>query len=236
VKETALYGPVKALLEAQGYEVKAEIGATDVMGLRANDPAPVIVELKTRFSLSLFHQAVARQSLTDAVYIAVPHGSGRRWQRSLKSNRALCHRLGLGLMTVRLSDGHLQLHLDPGPYRPRLSKPGRARLLKEFAKREGDPNLGGADRAQPLITAYRQDALRLAAYLHESGPSKGADVAQATGVARATTMMRTDPYGWFARTDARGVYELSSKGHAEIERRSPAFEHLTPPPKPPALP
>ena len=48
MRETDLYDPVKHLLQAQGYEVKAEIGAADVVACRDNEP-PVIVELKTGF-------------------------------------------------------------------------------------------------------------------------------------------------------------------------------------------
>ena len=33
-REQDLYAPVKALLEAQGYEVKGEVGAADVVGIR----------------------------------------------------------------------------------------------------------------------------------------------------------------------------------------------------------
>ena len=44
-KEEDLYAPVKALLETQGYEVKGEVGAVDVMGLRPDDDVPVLVEL-----------------------------------------------------------------------------------------------------------------------------------------------------------------------------------------------
>ena len=54
IKETALYAPVKTFLEGQGYEVKAEIGAVDVMACRSGEP-PVLVELKTGFALALYH-------------------------------------------------------------------------------------------------------------------------------------------------------------------------------------
>ncbi|WP_425039052.1 DUF2161 domain-containing phosphodiesterase [Primorskyibacter sp. S187A] len=214
MKETQLYGPVKALLEAQGYDVKGEIGAADVVAVRGAED-PVIVELKTSFALALFHQAIARQAITDAVYVAVPHNPGKRFLKSLKDNTALCRRLGLGLITVRLKDGHTQIHLDPAPYAPRKSKHRTARLLKEFAARVGDPNEGGADRSRHLVTAYRQDALRIAAHLAEYGPCKGADVARACDIARATTIMRDDHYGWFERTEHRGVYKLSPRGARE---------------------
>lgn len=214
MRETELYDPVKALLEAQGYEVKAEIGAADVVAHRGGDD-PVIVELKTGFSLALVHQAIARQALSDAVYIAVPRGAGRRWLTSLKQMKTLCRRLGLGLILVRLKDGHTEITLDPAPYQPRQSKPRKSRLLREFARREGDPNTGGATRVG-LVTAYRQDAMRIAAHLAESGPSKGSDVAKATGVEAATRMMAADHYGWFERVE-RGVYGLTPNGTAALK-------------------
>ncbi|WP_425419108.1 DUF2161 domain-containing phosphodiesterase [Oricola indica] len=208
-KETDLYPPVKKLLEEQGYEVKSEIGAADVVGIRGDEP-PLVVELKTGFTLSLFHQAIDRLAITDTVYVAVPRGSGRAFLSSLKSNLKLCRRLGLGLITVRMEDGFTEIHLDPGPYAPRKSKAKSTRLLREFARRVGDPNLGGSNRTT-IMTAYRQDAMRVAAYLGEAGPSKASDVARETGVARARTIMADDHYGWFERVE-RGVYRLSPKG------------------------
>lgn len=220
IRETDLYPAIKALLEGQGYEVKAEVGAADVMACRpgAEDP-PVIVELKTGFSLSLVHQGVARQSVTDAVYLAVPRGRGRRWLAALKQMKTLCRRLGLGLITVRLSDGHPEIHLDPAPYRPRQSQARQGRLLREFARREGDPNTGGATRAG-LVTAYRQDALRIATHLRDHGPAKGAEVARATGVARATRMMADDHYGWFERVST-GIYQLTPLGTQALSDPAP---------------
>ncbi len=75
ILETELYPPVKAFLVEQGYEVKAEVGSADLVACR-DGADPVIVELKTGFTLSLFHQAVVRQSVTDAVYVAVARGKG----------------------------------------------------------------------------------------------------------------------------------------------------------------
>ena len=75
MRETDLYDPIKAFLIRQGYTVKAEVGSVDIVALRGDDP-PLIVELKTGFSLSLFHQCIDRQSVTDIVYFAVPHQAG----------------------------------------------------------------------------------------------------------------------------------------------------------------
>lgn len=214
ILETELYPPVKAFLTKQGYEVKAEVGAADVVARRGEED-PVIVELKTGFTLGLFHQAVERQSVTDAVYVAVARGSGRRFQQSLKNNLALARRLGLGVITVRLSDGLVEVHLDPAPYAPRKSRRRKERLLREFSRRIGDPNTGGSTRVT-LVTAYRQDAIRCALHLKDNGPSRGADVAKSTGIGRATRMMADDHYGWFERVE-RGVYALTPKGLASLQ-------------------
>ncbi|MBU2959541.1 hypothetical protein KO516_01620 [Citreicella sp. C3M06] len=206
-RESQLYAPVKALLVAQGYEVKGEVGAADLVAIRGDEP-PVIVELKLRISLALFHQAVARLSLSDAVYIAVPKPEGRSARRGLKDNLALCRRLGLGFITVR--DGRAEVQCDPGPYAPRKSKAKAARLLRAFQRISGDPNEGGATR-HGIVTGYRQDALRCAAYLAEHGPSRGQDVARGAGVKPATTLMRDNHYGWFDKV-SKGVYALTDTG------------------------
>lgn len=221
VRETDLYPPVKQLLEGQGYEVKSEVGAADVVAVRG-DEDPVIVELKTGFSLSLFHQGIDRQRITDAVYLAVPLGSGKGFLKALKSNVALCRRLGLGLITVRLRDGFLQIHCDPAPYRPQQSKRRKTRLLKEFARRVGDPNTGGATR-QGLMTAYRQDALKCVLVLHADGPTKAALVATESGVDKARRIMADDHYGWFERVET-GIYALTPKGMQALDDYA---EHLT---------
>lgn len=222
--ETDLYPPVKALLEAQGYEVKGEVGDADVVGHRAGDD-PVIVELKTGFSLSLFHQAIERLALSDNVYIAVPRGSGAAAWRSIRSNIKLCRRLGLGLMTVRLKDGLVEIYADPGPYRPRKSKQKKASLLKEFERRVGDPNKGGSSTRQGRMTAYRQDALRCLGLLNVEGPSKASIVAKVTEVTNARQIMYDDHYGWFTRVD-KGIYALSKKGTKAVSEYAKTLKTL----------
>lgn len=225
-KETELYAPIKAMLEGQDYEVKGEIGKADIVAVRHNDAGDggetssaeelVVVELKTAFSLSLFHQAIDRQNLTDQVYIAVPRATGRLFFKSLQNNKNLCRRLGLGLITVRMKDGFVEIHLDPAPYKPKKSKIKTARLLREFSRRVGDPNEGGAARRTNLVTAYRQDALRCVHYLSEHGPTKASIIAKSTGADKARNIMADDHYGWFerAQTEAKGIYQLTPKGVA----------------------
>jgi hypothetical protein len=215
--ETDLYEPIKRFLEQQGYEVKAEIGAADVVGVRGSEP-PVIVETKTGFSLSLFHQGTERQAITDLVYIAVPLGRGLAFRKALQRNLKLCRLLGLGLLTVAARAPQVQVHADPGPYRPRQSKGKKTRLLGEFARRVGDPNVGGATR-KGLITAYRQEAMRCARFLSENGATKAALVAKGSGVPHARRIMADNHYGWFQRLGA-GIYNLTATG-LEKGRASP---------------
>ncbi len=212
-REQDLYPPIKTLLERQGYTVKGEVGAADVVAVRA-DEEPVIVELKLRFSLALFHQAITRLKVTDQVYIGVSKPTGRTARRALKDNVALCRRLGLGLITVR-ADGAVEVQCDPGSYAPRKNKAKAARLLREFDRLEGDPNAGGATR-HGIVTAYRQDALRCAAHLAEQGATKGAEVAKATGVSEATRLMRDNHYGWFDKIE-KGVYCLTEAGQEGLK-------------------
>jgi hypothetical protein len=204
-READLYPHVKAFLEAMGYVVKGEVGAADMVALRGEEP-PLIVELKLRLNLTLYHQAVTRLRMTDLVYIAVPKPKGRK---ALRENTILCRRLGLGFLTVR-ADGSVEAQCDPGPYAPRKTKAKTEALLRQFHRLEGDPNAGGATR-HGIVTAYRQDAVRCARYLAEAGAEKGAIIAKAVGVPNATTLMRDNHYGWFRKVE-KGVYALTPEG------------------------
>lgn len=208
-KEADLYGPVKSYLQKQGYEVKGEVGAADIVGRRGDDL--VVVELKLGFSLALFHQGIERLAVTDDVYLAVPAGGKTK---ALRNNVKLARRLGLGVLTVRLRDGFVEALADPGPYAARKISRKKKTLLRAFDRLEGDPNDGGATR-HGIVTGYRQDALKCARFLAVHGPSKGARVAEWTEVPSATRIMADDHYGWFQRVE-RGVYGLTDKGRSGL--------------------
>ncbi len=203
--ETDLYPPVKRFLEAQGYVVKAEIGDCDVLAVRGEEP-PVIVELKTGFTLQLLLQGIDRQAVTDTVYLAIPEPKRTLPQDILR----LCRCLGLGLLVV--NQNWVEAHLDPAPYQPRKALRRKAVLLKEFQRRVGDPNSGGSSK-RPLVTAYRQDALRCVKFLKSTGASKISVIVAQTKVDRTAAILRRDVYGWFMKLD-RGIYSLSAKGEA----------------------
>ena len=207
MKESDLYAPLKTYLEAQGYTVKSEIGPADIMAIREGEP-PVIVEMKTALNLTLILQGVARQSLFADVYLAVPRPP--KWTHRYKDLTALLRRLGLGLLTVK--GEKVEAHLDPAPYQPRLNPTRAGRLLREFQRRVGDPNTGGTTRVKRM-TAYRQDAIRLASALAEA-PNTPATLAKALQIPNARAILSDDHYGWFERI-ARGTYALTPKGRAE---------------------
>ncbi|MEO1539787.1 MAG: DUF2161 family putative PD-(D/E)XK-type phosphodiesterase [Pseudomonadota bacterium] len=216
MRETDLYPPVKAFLEAQGYAVKGEITGCDIVAIPASADAagpsdPVIVELKLTFSLDLLFQGVERQRITDWVYVAIPAFGPRASRKRQQRIVGLCRRLGLGLLVVR--DGVVEPWLDPAPYAPRKLKPRRTRLLREFALREGDTTAGGHARGK-IMTAYRQAALHLATTLAD-GPAKASDLARDLGIPKAREILYRNVYGWFDR-QGRGVYALSPAGRKAL--------------------
>ncbi|HEX9461892.1 MAG TPA: DUF2161 family putative PD-(D/E)XK-type phosphodiesterase [Alphaproteobacteria bacterium] len=211
--ETSLYAPVKAFLEGQGYVVKGEIGRCDVMAMRGAEP-PVIVELKTALTLELLLQGIDRLNLSDAVYLAVPapRGSSPLFDGRF---RKLLRRVGLGLLVVHAS-AKVEAILDPRPYRPRLNKRRTSRLLGEFQRRTGDPNQGGSTHRVKLVTAYRQEALRVASVLDARGPQKPAALRIEAEAPNAGRILMDDVYGWFERVQ-RGVYTLTPAGRAGLQ-------------------
>ena len=210
--EADLYEPIKRFLEAQGYEVKGEIGACDIVAVRS-DEGPVVVELKERLSVS------------DTVYVAFRVGKGHSasWRSRTRQVTSLLRRLGLGLLTVSARDRVVPV-LDPAPYRPRSNVARQRRLLKEFAERVGDPEVGGS-ASRRRLTAYRQDALRCARELDLQGVLKLSVIREQADVSRAGAILRDNHYGWFERVKT-GYYELSPKGREELVEWSEALEHL----------
>lgn len=222
MREVDLYQPVKSLLEAQGYDVKGEVVDCDVVAVRGEED-PIIVELKTNFSLELVLQGVARQTISQDVYLAVGKIAGGRRRR--QNVLALCRRLGLGLMTVRTEPtAFVDVLLDPAVYKPRQRAGRKGRLLQEFQRRVGDGAQGGSTK-RALLTAYRQDALRVVLVLRRNGPTKASEVAVRSGVPKAGDILRRDVYGWFERAE-RGVYVLTPKGEAAIAEWSVAVDVL----------
>jgi hypothetical protein len=215
-RESDLYAPVKFHLEALGYTVRGEVGRCDVVGVSGD--SMVAVELKLAFGLPVLYQALQRLPSVDLVYVAVavPEGRSarRNWDAQVPDAVRLCRMLGVGLLSVR--DNNVVVHADPGPFQPRKQPKARVRLLSEFVRRSGDHNLGGTSK-RPRVTAYREDALACAAVLAHGGAMKGAAVRDATGVVKASTILRDNVYGWFAKV-GRGTFDISLAGRNALEQ------------------
>ena len=136
----------------------------------------------------------------------------------MRNVKKLCRRLGLGLMVVVGS--RADVLLDPVPYKPRQNKRKAGRLLGEHARRVGDPNRGGSSTKVPMMTAYRQEALRCAELLASNGPMKLAAMRAAADVPHAAKILQHDVYGWFERVE-RGVYTISPAGRRGLETFAP---------------
>jgi len=86
-------------------------------------------------------------------------------------------------------------------------------LLAEHRARNGDPSPGGT-RGEPIVTAYRQEALACAAGLL-AGPRRPRDLVPVAP--RAGAILQRDVYGWFTRVE-RGVYSVNATGQAALAR------------------
>jgi hypothetical protein len=211
--ESTLYSPVKRYLERLGFEVKGEICGCDLVALREDEPALVVVgELKLSFNLELLLQGIDRIPACDEIWLAVrisARGKGRERDPRV---RKLCRLLGFGLLGVTGAGG-IELLVQPGPWRPRRDAKRRSQLVEEHQRRIGDPVSGGSSRS-PIMTAYRQQALSCAALL-ANGPGRPRDLKAA--VPDAPKILLSNVYGWFLRVE-RGVYALTDQGRAALIR------------------
>ncbi len=216
--ESSLYLPVKRFLEKLGFEVKGEVCGCDLVALSGAQPTAVIIgELKLTFTLDLVLQAVDRTAVCDEVWLAVRASRRGRGRESDPRVKKLCRFLGLGLLSV-FASGKVDVLVEPVPWRPRRDAKRRSKIVDEHRRRIGDPAAGGSTR-QPIMTAYRQQALACAAALARA-PARPRDLKVATP--DAPKILQRNVYGWFVRVE-RGVYALTVGGKAALVRWK---EHL----------
>ena len=215
MKETDLYPPVKAYLESHGYLVRAEVEHCDIVATK--DDELIVVELKTSANIQLLIQAADRQRISDSVYVAIPAPKKRR-TKQWRGVTHLLRRLELGLMTVSMHSRtkRVQVEFDPMPFRKRKPSHRRRAVVREIADRSGDYNLGGTHR-QKLMTAYREKAILIACCLVERGPMTPKELRGRGTGPQTLGILSNNHYGWFQRV-ARGVYRITDKGVAELER------------------
>ena len=131
------------------------------------DSAPLVVigELKQRFTLELLLQGVDRMAAGDEIWLAVRSSSKSRKRADGRLNdrrvRKLCRLLGFGLLAVS-ARGRVDMLVEPTALQARAATRAAARACcASTSRRQGDPAVGGGTR-QPIMTAYRQQALAVA--------------------------------------------------------------------------
>jgi hypothetical protein len=211
--ESSLYLPVKRFLERLGFEVKGEICGCDLVALDGKQPTAVVVgELKLSFNLDLVLQAVDRSAACDEIWLAVRASRRGRGREHDPRVRKLCRLLGLGLLSVSATS-KVEVLVEPAAWRPRRDAKRRSRIVEEHRRRMGDPAMGGSTR-QPIMTAYRQQALACAAALSRA-PARPRDLKGE--LPDAPKILLRNVYGWFVRVE-RGLYTLSDPGRAALVR------------------
>jgi|TARA_B110000503_G_scaffold67833_2_gene106129 hypothetical protein len=227
--EIDLYQPVKDYLQDHGYTVQAEVRHCDIVAQR--DQQVVVVELKTSINLTLLIQATDRQTITSAVYVAVPETANRR-SRQWRGTIRVLRKLQLGLLVVNFGPLGISVKkaFDPSggsaitmptnrleameEIAPRKSKQHTA-IIREIAGRSGSYNTGGVHQ-QKLITAYRENAVLIGCCLQHNGPSSTRELRKQGTGEKTSSILSANYYQWFERV-SRGVYCLTPQGVSELK-------------------
>jgi hypothetical protein len=220
--EEELYIPVKEYFVSIGYEVKAEVGHCDVFAMKENQVT--VVELKKGLTIELLIQAANRQRFADIVYIAIPKPKINFYSKKWKDILHLLRRLQLGLILVSKKDNehNIKVALEPTTFDIKksvsASKKKRNALVKEFKSRSLEDNVGGS-RGKKLMTAYREQAIKIAEYIMDNGATSAADLAKiGFDHKKAYSIIYKNYYNWFEKLE-KGRYILNEKGIEEIGAR-----------------
>ena len=103
----------------------------------------------------------------------------------------------------------------PIEFQRKKFKKRRKVLLEEASQRKENLNIGGSSKRK-IVTVYRQNAIRIAAYLQQLGPSKPKDLRKLGTGDKTLSILGKNFYGWFQRVD-RGVYDLTAKGKTALK-------------------
>ncbi|MDO3408813.1 DUF2161 family putative PD-(D/E)XK-type phosphodiesterase [Saccharibacillus sp. CPCC 101409] len=217
--ETELYPPLKLFFEQRGYAVKSEVRHCDLVGYRENEVRPLIVEIKKTFTLELLLQGADRQRTGGSVYLAVERNRDKKGAHNQRFGdiALLCRRLGLGLITVtfyKTKPPFVEVLCEAGESGSKAGGARAKRLKTEFEARSGDHNIGGANKRK-IVTAYRENALKIARHLWMLGEASPLMLKEASGLGKAAGILRDNHYGWFERV-SRGRYRLTESGRAAL--------------------
>lgn len=213
MKETDLYLPVKNLLLSQGFEVRAEIKNIDI--LASKDDFYCAVELKTKPSLKLIYQAIDRQKTADQVFIAIPKSAVNMRRSPYRNFVYLLRRLEIGLILV--SQEEAEVVFDATAYDMEKSraryKNRKSNMLKEYRLRKSNQNIAGTKGK--TMTLYKEQVLKICAYLLKHGQVSIKEIKEATKIEKTASILQKNYDGYFIRV-SRGIYQLTDTGRVHI--------------------
>lgn len=224
--EKDLFEPIRDYFEGYGYACDGEVGGIDLY--MEKDGKSVAVELKNTLDFRVLQQAALRQKITETVFIGIPRPRDL-YSRTFRDKVYLLKRLGIGLITVATTSGTVEIvsepvESDPGEYRKRNIKKKKA-LEMEFCRRRLKNNTGGVHRT-PLMTGYREDALRVLDALNGIGEATGARrLRKICGVEKTAAILRDNHYGWFERRED-GNCTVSAAGTKALDEYAEAITQL----------
>ncbi|MDC7232678.1 MAG: DUF2161 family putative PD-(D/E)XK-type phosphodiesterase [Spirochaetales bacterium] len=227
IKESDLYDPLKTYLEHQGYTIGGEVQECDLVAVKGDEM--IIIELKTRVSVALLIQAARRKDISDSVYIAVPVPPGKKDLPNARGLRNLLRKLEVGLILVRFMKTKTKVDtvLHPVPYEKRMRPKKQGAILREINGRYGEFNKGGIPSTEERITAYRQEAIRLAVLLKQQGEASPKTLRELSArPEKVQSILAQNVYGWFERV-RRGVYTVNDAGLEALKRYEKDFPELT---------
>ena len=225
LKESDLFQPLQIYLTGQGYSVHSEVKNCDLVAVKEDEM--IIVELKVRMSLQLLMQAVRRKELTESVYVAVALPEGRDHLTNLKGLKKLLRRLEVGFILVDFKKTltRINILLHPMPFKERRLHKRRAAIIREIDGRYHEFNKAGEPVTTERITAYKQQAIRIAWYLARCEHATPAELMKMGTEDKTGVILSANVYGWFDRIK-RGHYSLNESGRLALEGYQEYFEKL----------
>lgn len=211
MKESDLFQPIKEYFSQEQYIVDGEVASLDMLCIK--DEEAIAIELKNQLNLKLILQGIERQKTFEQVFLGIWKPKNLR-NKSFLEKVYLLKRLGLGLIFVGEKRKEVTVFLPPvlhpvEDYRNRNQRK-KKRILSEMHRRKVRNNVGGVNK-EKIITAYKEDCLKIVSYLGENGPSKVKEVREAAALPKAQSMLYDNHYGWFV-SEKRGVYQLTEEG------------------------
>ncbi|QEN04694.1 hypothetical protein EW093_08235 [Thiospirochaeta perfilievii] len=106
--------------------------------------------------------------------------------------------------------------LEPKEFSRKRKLKYRSSIIGEINGRSGNYNRGGSVGVK-LMTAYKESSIKIAKLLIKEGPKTSSQLIKLGTSPKTYSILYKNYYGWFVKSEARGVYDISSKGRLTLE-------------------